>query len=132
MKIDDLSNEYTRGEVARKKVSPKNESRRKKPTDRIELSNEGKTKSSSLKKAEVKRHEAPDSSKGVERQHESNSKCAEADKVTNLRRTYDEIPDIRKEKVEEARLKVSTGRYPDKSVLKQVVEKMLDQFGIFG
>ena len=132
MKIDDLPNEYNRGEVTRKKIHSKGESRRNKQADRVELSNEGKTKSSSLKKAEVNRHEAPDSTKGVETQPESNSECAEADKVTNLRRTYDEIPDIRKEKVEEARLKVSTGRYPDKSVLKQVVDKMLDQFGIFG
>jgi hypothetical protein len=43
---------------------------------------------------------------------------------------YEDIPDVRKERVEEARRKVSSDEYSDRKVLERIVDRLLEQFGI--
>ncbi|MCK4655970.1 MAG: hypothetical protein KAT85_03040 [candidate division Zixibacteria bacterium] len=43
---------------------------------------------------------------------------------------YEDIPDIRKDRVEEARKKVSSDGYSDSKILERIVDRILEQFGI--
>jgi hypothetical protein len=43
---------------------------------------------------------------------------------------YKDIPDIRKDRVEETRKKVSSDEYSDSKILERIVDRILEQFGI--
>lgn len=43
---------------------------------------------------------------------------------------YEDTPDIRKDRVEEARKKVTSDEYSDSKILERIVDRLLEQFGI--